>query len=168
MAGTKEFTELDGTSNTGKPTRFSLNRAVENLHGKTSERSSCNIYKADDGSGPQILDISFAATSTYPKRNRGEESRAGNQVFYPMGLYAASGTNGASLFFHCPTKGSVDDYIGDTNYVKAEMFAPEGRLRGNTIDRDRMTVLNAASQKLVAKLGCEGTAKLPGKVPDPV
>ncbi|MEU8958347.1 hypothetical protein AB0C93_29080 [Streptomyces sp. NPDC048518] len=167
MTGTTEFTELDGTDEAGQPNKFSLSRAAKNLHAIVSKRSSCSIYKADDESGRPVVDINFAATVSHPKTSKDGKDRVRNRVTYRMGQYATAGADGASLFFHCPTKGDADDYVGDAEYVKAAMYAPVAGLKGNHIDDDRMTVLTAVSRKLVAKLGCENTADLPAKIPDP-
>lgn len=84
-----------------------------------------------------------------------------------MGLYAQVGRAGADLFFRCSTKAaSKDAYIGDTKYVKAELFSTASQLHGDSVDKDRMVILNAVSRKVAQEAGCATEANLPVRVPE--
>ncbi len=84
-----------------------------------------------------------------------------------MGLYAQVGRDGADLFFQCPTRaGSKDAYIGDTKYVKAELYSAAAQLRGDSIGKDRMVILNSVSRKVAQEAGCASEADLPTAVPE--
>ncbi|POX63715.1 hypothetical protein C3492_08145 [Streptomyces sp. Ru62] len=78
------------------------------------------------------------------------------------------GRDGADLFFQCPTiAASKDAYIGDTKYVKAELSASKAQLRGDSIDKDRMVILNSVSREVAREAGCAAQAGLPTAVPNP-
>lgn len=167
MADTKKFTELTGTNDAGEPNKFSLSRAIKHLHGTTSERSSCSIYKADDQSGHPLLDVDFSAAARHPKPKESHDGSENDRVVYPIGLYAITGSNGATLFFRCPTKGSAEEFVGDTQYVKAAMFAPNKQLRGNSVSKDQMAILVSLSRQFATRLGCGDVANLPSELPNP-
>jgi hypothetical protein len=70
------------------------------------------------------------------------------------------------LFFRCATKATTDDAsVGDTNYVKAEMSAVANNMRGNSVNKDRMAVLNSMARAVAQAAGCAATAALPAQVP---
>lgn len=85
-----------------------------------------------------------------------------------MGLYAQVGRDGADLFFQCPTRAASEDaYIGDTKYVKAELYSTRAQLHGDSLDKDRMVILNSVSRAVAREAGCAAQAGLPTAVPNP-
>ncbi|MFI7006762.1 hypothetical protein [Streptomyces sp. NPDC050145] len=166
IAGTDRFDELTGTNDAGEPNTFSLRRAVEHLHDKSTARSSCSIYKTGDGSGTPLLEVEFLASVGHPKPS-GDNSDH-DKVEYRLGVYAATGPNGANLYFKCPSKAEgKSSFIGDTQYVKAQMYSAAGKIHGDDSSRDRMTILNSIARKVADRVGCASTAALPEKLPSP-
>ncbi|MFE8946508.1 hypothetical protein [Streptomyces sp. NPDC007856] len=164
LGGTSRFDEGSGTNEAGEPRKFSLKTAVEHLHDEYRKRSACWVYKAGDDSGEPLLEIRFSASSSYPSATQQESG--GHQTRYALGVYAHAGPNGADLFFRCTTKApSEEAYVGDTRYVKAELYSTAAKMRGNSIDKDRMVVLNSMSRKLTQEAGCSSEAGLPAVVP---
>ncbi|MFF7098037.1 hypothetical protein ACFY9A_37485 [Streptomyces rubradiris] len=163
LAGTDRFDESAGAGEIGAAAAFSLTKAAQHLHDTYRQRSACWVYKTGDDSGEPLLEIRFSASQGYPSGTR-EESDT-DEVTYPVGLFAQVGRNGADLFFQCSTKAPAEDaYIGDTKYVKAELFSPSGQMRGDSIDHDRMVILNSISRKLAQAAGCASEADLPATV----
>ncbi|MFF9004013.1 hypothetical protein [Streptomyces achromogenes] len=164
LAGTERFDESAGAGESSEAATFSLRKAVEHLHDAYRRRSACWVYKSGDTSGEPLLEIRFTASEGYPS---GTRKKSGNdKVTYPVGRFAQVGSNGADLFFRCSTKAPTEDAnIGDTNYVKAELFSPAGQMRGDSIDHDRMVILNSVSRKLAQTAGCASEADLPAVVP---
>lgn len=164
IGGADEFNELTGTTDAGEPNKFSLERAAAHLHDQTEQRSRCTVYKADDKSGQPLIQVDFKASKQYPNRSDVEKDDARGITFYPLGAYASTkDDNSASLYFRCQTRNPK----GETQYVNAGMFSPGNQLQGKSKSMDRMTILNSISRRLAAKLGCEGEAQLPAKVPGP-
>ncbi|MFH9403408.1 hypothetical protein ACH4JS_27200 [Streptomyces sp. NPDC017638] len=164
LAGTDRFDEATGAGKAGEPAAFSLKKAVEHLHDAYRERSACWVYKTGDDSGEPLLEIRFSASPGYPSGTRKDSGT--EKVTYPVGRFAQVGPNGADLFFQCSTEAPAGDaYIGDTKYVKAELFSPRGHMRGDSIDRDRMVILNSISRRVAQTAGCASEADLPGAVP---
>ncbi|MET9017979.1 hypothetical protein ACWCPX_05450 [Streptomyces olivaceoviridis] len=166
LAGTDQFDESTGAaSEAGQPRTFSIQNAVKHLHDEYRQRTACWVYKTGDESGKPLLEIRFSASQSYPKAS-GKESND-SKVRYPVGLYAKVGRDGADLFFQCATgAGSKGAYIGDTKYVKAELYSTGSQLRGNSVDKDRMVILNSISRKVAEEAGCASEADLPTAVPD--
>ncbi|QJS09655.1 hypothetical protein HKX69_09065 [Streptomyces argyrophyllae] len=165
LAGTDRFDESTGADETGQPRSFSVQDAVRHLHDEYRQRPACWVYKAGDESGKPLLEIRFSASQSYPAPSDKEVN--GSKVRYPVGLYAQVGRDGADLFFQCPTRaGSKDAYIGDTKYVKAELYSTRSQLRGDSIDKDRMVILNSVSREVAQEAGCASEADLPTGVPD--
>ncbi|MET8803938.1 hypothetical protein [Streptomyces sp. NPDC004546] len=163
LAGTSRFDEGTGANEAGEPRKFSLRNAVEHLHDEYRKRSACWVYKAGDDSGEPLLEIRFSASNSHPSATQKESS--GHQTTYPLGVYANAGPDGADLFFRCATKApSKDSYIGDTKYVKAELYSAATKMRGDSIDKDRMVILNSISRKLTQEAGCSSEADLPTEV----
>lgn len=84
---------------------------------------------------------------------------------FAVGTYAATGTNGADLYFACVTSGTANSFIGNTQYVKGEMTSSSSPLRSDTDARDHMVILNSIARAVAAKAGCASKARLPAKVP---
>ncbi|MFF4042158.1 hypothetical protein [Streptomyces sp. NPDC001816] len=165
LSGTDRFDELTGTNEAGEPNAFSLNRAVKHLHDEYLKRSACWVYKSGDESGTPLLEIRFLASSNHPSSS--EKQPGSDRVRYPLGVYALAGPYGADLFFRCPTKPTTDDAaIGSTNYVKAEMTAPADHMRGGSVNKDRMMILNSMARAVAEAAGCPSTAALPKQVPE--
>ncbi|WP_153545074.1 hypothetical protein [Streptomyces sp. RB17] len=164
LTGTSRFDEGTGANEEGEPRKFSLRNAVEHLHDEYRKRSACWVYKTDDNSGEPLLEIRFSASSSYPSATQKESSS--DRSRYPLGVYAQAGPDGADLFFQCTTKASSKNaYIGDTKYVKAELYSTAARLlRGDSSNKDRMTILNSISRKLAQEAGCASEADLPAVV----
>ncbi|MYW47991.1 hypothetical protein [Streptomyces sp. SID161] len=142
-----------------------MQKAVQHLHDDYRKRGACWVYKAGDDNGQPLLEIRFSGSQSHPSAS---DKAGGGKVRYALGLYAQVGSAGADLFFLCPTRAtSSDTYVGDTKYVKAEFFADATRLRGNSVDKDRMVILNAISRKVAQEAGCAAEAHLPATVPDP-
>ncbi|MEV5309986.1 hypothetical protein [Streptomyces sp. NPDC052610] len=164
MSGANRFEELTGTNQAGEPNEFSVNKSVKHLHSKYLKQSICSVYKVGDEK--PLLRVRFSASKYYPS---GKEDPSGREVHYPLGVFAQVGINGADLFFRCPTKAPVKDaYIGDTDYVKAEMYTATNRLRGNDKAGDIMVVLNSMARAVAEAAGCASQAGLPTRVPDAV
>ncbi|SEE59241.1 hypothetical protein SAMN05216489_07295 [Streptomyces sp. 3213] len=164
LAGSDRFDELTGTNEAGEPNSFSLARAVKHLHDEYTKRSACRLYKSGDNSGQSLLEVRFSASSNHPSVST--EASSSDRVSYPLGVYALAGSNGADLFFRCPTKATTDNAsVGDTNYVKAEMSAIAVTMRGNSVNKDRMVVLNSMARAIAEAAGCASTAALPTRVP---
>jgi hypothetical protein len=163
LAGTDRFDESAGAGKTGEAAAFSLPKAVEALHDAYRRRSACWVYKTGDDTGEPLLEIRFSASQGYPSGAHKESGT--DKVTYPVGRFAQVGPNGADLFFQCSTKAPTEGaYIGDTKYVKAELFSPPGQMRGDTKDHDRMVILNSISRKLAQTAGCAAEADLPAVV----
>lgn len=142
-----------------------MQNAVRHLHDEYRQRAACWVYKTGDESGKPLLEIRFTASQSYPAAS--DKEAGSSKTRYPVGLYAQVGRDGADLFFRCPTRaGSKDAYIGDTKYVKAELSSTGAQLRGNSIDKDRMVILNSVSRKVAQEAGCASEADLPAAVPD--
>ncbi|CAM5251410.1 MULTISPECIES: hypothetical protein [Streptomyces] len=166
LAGTDQFDESTGAGEAGQPHTFSVRSAVRHLHDEYRERTACWVYKTGDDSGKPLLEMRFSASQSYPSPSGKDAS--GSQVRYPVGLYAQVGRDGADLFFQCPTRAaSKDAYIGDTNYVKAELYSSRDQLRGDSVDKDRMVILNSVSREVAQEAGCAAQAGLPTAVPNP-
>jgi len=164
LGGSDRFDELTGTNEAGEPNTFSLTRAVEHLHDEYVKRSACRLYKSGDNSGQPLLEVRFSASSNHPSASAAESSS--DRVSYPLGVYALAGSDGADLFFRCPTKATTSDAsVGDTNYIKAEMSAIANNLHGNSVNKDRMVVLNSMARAVAKAAGCASTAALPAQVP---
>ncbi|MEV5388386.1 hypothetical protein [Streptomyces sp. NPDC052721] len=124
------------------------------------------MYKTGDDSGKPLLEIRFSASQSYPAPS-GKDAN-GSKVRYPLGLYAQVGRDGADLFFQCPTRAvSKDAYIGHTKYVKAELYSSNAQLHGDSVDKDRMVILNSVSREVAREAGCASEADLPAAVPNP-
>ncbi|MEW2286332.1 hypothetical protein [Streptomyces sp. NPDC047841] len=165
LAGTDQFDESTGADGAGQPRTFSVQNAVRHLHDEYRQRAACWVYRAGDESGKPLLEIRFSASQSYPAPPDREVS--GSKVRYPVGLYAQVGRDGADLFFRCPTRAeSKDAYIGDTKYVKAELYSTRAQLRGDSVDKDRMVILNSVSREVAQEAGCASEADLPTAVPD--
>ncbi|WP_330461135.1 hypothetical protein OIB37_32275 [Streptomyces sp. NBC_00820] len=163
LSGVDRFDELTGTNEAGESNTFSLSGAVGHLHDEYLERSACRVYKSGDGSGEPLLEVRFSASVNHPP----SPEAGGDRVSYLLGVYALAGPTGADLFFRCPTKPTRDGaVVGDTDYVKAEMAAPAGRMRGDSVDRDRMVILNSMARSVAEAAGCASTAALPAQVPE--
>lgn len=164
LAGTDQFDESTGTNEAGHPTAFSLKNAVKNLHAEYRKRSACWVYKTGDDSGEPLLEIRFLASRSYPSDSEKESS--GGKVRYPLGVYAQVGPSGADLFFQCTTKAPTEDaYVGDTKYVKAELFSVANKMRGDNVNKDRIVILNSISRRVTQEAGCASEAGLPAEVP---
>jgi len=164
LAGSDRFDELTGTNEAGEPNTFSLARSVKHLHDEYTKRSACRLYKSGDNSGQPLLEVRFSASSNHPSVSTKASSNA--RVSYPLGVYALVGSSGADLFFRCPTKATTDNAsVGDTNYVKAEMSAIADNMRGNSVNKDRMVVLNSMAKAIAEAAGCASTAALSTQVP---
>ncbi|XUL91503.1 hypothetical protein ACQ86D_36915 [Streptomyces galilaeus] len=165
LGGSRRFDELTGTNEAGEPNTFSLTRAVKHLHDEYNKRSACRLYKSGDDSGQPLLEVRFSASSNHPSASAAESSS--DRVSYPLGVYALAGSNGADLFFRCPTKATTSDAsVGDTNYVKAEMSAISNNLHGSSVNKDRMVVLNSMARAVAKAADCASTAALPAQVPE--
>ncbi|MET7434850.1 MULTISPECIES: hypothetical protein [Streptomyces] len=124
------------------------------------------MYKTGDESGKPLLEIRFSASQSYPAPS--EKDADGSKVRYHVGLYAQVGRDGADLFFQCPTRAaSKDAYIGDTKYVKAELYSDNAQLHGDSAVNDRMMILNSVSREVAREAGCASKAGLPTAVPNP-
>jgi hypothetical protein len=164
MSGTNRFEELTGTNQAGEPDEFSVNRSVKHLHDEYLKQSECSVYKAGDGSGKPLFEVRFSASERYPS---GKGNSSDRKIRYPLGVFAQVRLNGADLFFRCPTKAPVkDSHIGDTEYVKAEMYTAVNGLRGNDRATDIMVVLNSMARAVAEAAGCASQAGLPSRVPD--
>ncbi|MFG2922518.1 hypothetical protein ACGFYA_13485 [Streptomyces sp. NPDC048305] len=160
LGGTERFSELQGTDKSVALRPFSLELAAKTLRAKPTEKNTCVIYKAD-GSDFPLLDISFSAWHSHPDLAQENKESDSGELFFPVGLFAAaSGDQGTSLYFKCPTEGSG----GKKPYVKADMYSARGQV--NPDGKGRMTILNAVSRAVAEELGCAAQAKLPTKVPD--
>ncbi|GAA2770333.1 hypothetical protein GCM10010521_54130 [Streptomyces rameus] len=165
LAGTERFDESTGTGEAGESRTFSARNAVKHMHDEYRKRSACWVYRTGDDSGQPLLEIRFSASQSYPSTSG--KAAGGDKVSYSLGLYARVGRAGADLFFRCPTKAaSKDAYIGDTKYVKAELFSTASQLLGDSVDKDRMVILNAVSRKVAQEAGCAAEASLPARVPE--
>ncbi|WP_329363675.1 hypothetical protein [Streptomyces sp. NBC_01483] len=162
LSGTKQFTELTGTNESGEPNKFSVARAVKHLHDETTRRSRCNIYKASGDNDFPVLQIQFYAAKQHPQPLK-EATR--NLVPFAVGTYAATGTNGADLYFACTTGGTANSFIGNAQYVKGEMTSSFSALRSTSDAREHMVILNSVARAVAAKAGCAAEARLPAKVP---
>lgn len=166
MSGTNRFEELTGTNQAGEPDEFSVSRSVKHLHDEYLKQSECSVYRAGDGSVNPLFEVRFSASRYYPS---GKADSSDRKVRYPLGVFAQVGLNGAGLFFRCSTKASTNDaYIGDTDYVKAEMYTSTNRLRGDDKARDIMVILNSMARAVAEAAGCASQAGLPTRVPDAV
>ncbi|MCX5082037.1 MULTISPECIES: hypothetical protein [unclassified Streptomyces] len=164
MGEIKEFTELPGTNDAGKPNKFSLKQAADTLHDDMTQRNQCVVFKAGDTTSHPLITVDFSAVKFYPKKTRGGSEDSGAS-HYRMGVYAAArGTAGASLYFKCPTK-NPDAPGQSTPYVEAELIGTPDQLSAKSTGRDRMTVLNAVSRAMAKQLGCASQASLPSRVP---
>lgn len=164
LAGTDQFDESTGTNEAGVPTAFSLRNAIKNLHDEYRKRSACWVYKTGDDSGEPLLEVRFSASRSYPSESENESS--GGKVRYSLGVYTRVGPNGADLFFQCTTKAPTEDaYVGDTKYVKAELFSVADKMRGDNVNKDRIVILNSISRRLTQEAGCASEADLPAEVP---
>ncbi|MBV7698093.1 hypothetical protein [Streptomyces sp. TRM70350] len=159
ISGTKRFSELSGKNEASEPKEFSTTRAVKHLHDEPTQRSKCSIYKTSGENDFPIIEIQFLAAKQHPEPL---EEATNNLVPFPLGSYAAVGKNGADLYFECTTSGTEESFIGDTPYVKAEMFSPSF---GSRDPRDRMVILNSISRAVASKAGCASQADLPVEVP---
>ncbi|GHJ36391.1 hypothetical protein [Streptomyces sp. TS71-3] len=158
------FKELTGETDAGRPNTFSLSRAAAHLHDKTELRSRCTLYLRGDTSGAPLIQLDFKAADSHPTRAAVEKAEPGRELtFYRLGAYAAtSGDDSTTLYFACPTKGTE----GTTSYVDASAFSSGNQLKGHSISKDRMTILNSVARHLAEKLGCADEARLPKTVPD--
>ncbi|MGW6600323.1 hypothetical protein [Streptomyces sp. NPDC055036] len=164
IGGTEKFTELTGTTDSGEPNEFSLDRAAANLHEQESSRSRCTVYKAGDETGKPLIQLDFKASESYPKRSDYQQEDLRDRTFYSLGLYADTKEGySTSLYFHCETKGAE----GTTPYINAGIFSVADQLEGDSTSKDRMTILNSVSRRLAAELGCSDEAGLASKVPAP-
>ncbi|MFF8732805.1 hypothetical protein ACF073_41025 [Streptomyces sp. NPDC015171] len=164
LAGTDTFDESGGSNAAAESPTFSLENAVRQLHDSYEKRSACWVYKSGDDSGEPLLEIRFLASRTHPSSPKKQSGSTSST--YPLGLYARVGPNGADLFFRCPTEApSRDAFIGDTKYVKGELFSPAGKMRGDNVDKDRMEILNSVSRKVAQTADCVSEAGLPADVP---
>ncbi|MFC9946141.1 hypothetical protein [Streptomyces pratensis] len=160
LGGTQRFNEFQGTDKSVALSPFSLELAAKTLRAKPTEKNTCVIYKAD-GSDFPLLDISFSAWHSHPDLAEENKASDSNEMFFPVGLFAsASGDQGTSLYFACPTEGPG----GKKPYVKADMYSARGQV--NPDGKGRMTILNAVSRAVAEELGCAAEAKLPAEVPD--
>ncbi|MFH8775230.1 hypothetical protein [Streptomyces sp. NPDC017958] len=165
LSGTDRFDELSGTNEAGEPNAFSLSRAVKHLHDEYLKQSACRVYKSGDESGTLFLEVRFSASSNHPASS--EKQSGGDRVRYPLGVFAQAGLYGADLFFRCETKPTSENAaIGSTNYVKAEMTAAANRMRGDSVNKDRMVVLNSMARAVAEDAGCTSSAALPTQVPE--
>ncbi|WP_159038240.1 hypothetical protein [Streptomyces sp. WM6386] len=165
LSGTKQFDELTGTNEAGESNTFSVDRAIKHLHDSYSQRGTCWVYKTGDDSGRPLLEVRFSATRSHPSSSEEEESST-DTVEYPVGVFARTSRYGADLFFRCPTKATTDDaHVGDTDYVKAEMYSATGKMTGGSVSKDRMTVLNSMARAVADAGGCASAAALPMQIP---
>ncbi|MFI7502944.1 hypothetical protein ACIBVL_31610 [Streptomyces sp. NPDC049687] len=165
LSGAERFEELTGTNDAGEPNTFSVSRAVKHLHDNYSAQGTCWVYKTDDDSGRSFLEIRFSAAKSHPSSSAGESGD--DTVLYPMGVYARVSGNGADLYFDCPTKATTDDaFTGDTEFVKAEMYAVAAKIQGKDVNKDRITILNSMARAVAEAAGCASTAALPTRVPE--
>ncbi|MER6344196.1 hypothetical protein ACWC10_07315 [Streptomyces sp. NPDC001595] len=162
LSGAEAFTELTGTNAAGEPNTFSVTRSVAHLHDETTERSSCAIYEATEGSDQPLLEIDFLAVREHPQPFTEFD---GELAPFPVGAYAATGRYGADLYFTCPTTGSGDSLIGDTRFVRGQMYSALHPLRDEATARDHMVILNSVARKVADAAGCAAQARLPAKVP---
>ncbi|HEY8997006.1 MAG TPA: hypothetical protein VIM60_03865, partial [Edaphobacter sp.] len=148
LSDANSFEELTGENNAGEPRKFSLARAAKHLHDEYGARSRCDIYKTGKGNDFPVLSIDFMASkhSLKPSKERRPES-----VLFNVGSYADVTKNGAYLYFNCATKGSVGSFVGDTPYVKGEMFSTSFAARD---PRDRMVILNSLARAVAEEVGC--------------
>lgn len=154
----RHFTELTGVNGAGESNSFSVSRAVRHLHDDATSRSKCSIYSTKSGDDFPLLQIEFYAAEQHPNPT----SKASNRlVTFPVGVYAATGTNGADLFFGCTTKTGT----GATHFIKGEMFSPSSALESYRSARDHMVVLNSVARRIADEAGCSSEANLPRKVP---
>ncbi|MCX4587797.1 hypothetical protein [Streptomyces sp. NBC_01481] len=164
IGGKGEFSELTGTTDTGEPNKFSIERASAHLHDEVDQRSRCTVYKADDKSGHPLIQVDFKASNDHPNRSEVEKGDSRGITFYPVGVYASTKQGySTSLSFRCQTKNAK----GKNQFINAGMFSSADQLEGKSTSMDRMTILNSVSRRLAAKLGCQGEAQLPAKVPAP-
>ncbi|MFB8270208.1 hypothetical protein ACFC96_26885 [Streptomyces sp. NPDC055955] len=164
MGEIKEFTELPGTNDSGKPNKFSLKQSAETLHNDMTQRNQCVVFKTGDTTSHPLITVDFSAAKFYPKTTKsgGGDPKASH---YRMGVYAvARGTAGASLYFKCPTK-NPDAPGQSTPYVEAELTGTPDQISAKSTGRDSMTVLNAVSRAMAKQLGCASQASLPSRVP---
>ncbi|CAL9464687.1 hypothetical protein SUDANB105_02698 [Streptomyces sp. enrichment culture] len=165
LAGQGGVEESTGVNREGRPNKFSVSRSVEHLHDEYVQQSVCRVYRVGDNSGKPLLEVRFTASEYYLSGE--EDSGSDRKIRYPLGLFARTSVNGAKLFFRCPTKApSKDAFIGDTEYVKGELWAATIPLRGSDDARDAMTVLNSMSRAVAETAGCAEQADLPSRVPD--
>ncbi|MYQ45508.1 hypothetical protein GTW40_10620 [Streptomyces sp. SID4985] len=154
LAGTDRFDESAGGN---VPNLFSVRYTVQHLHDEYDQQGVCLIYTSGDGSDHPLLDIQFSADDTYPK-SAGAESGSGRQS---LGVYTRTGRDGVDVYFRCATKApSSQSHIGDTKYVKAEMYSPAGRLRGEDPNADRIAILGSISRAVAREAGCASEAGL--------
>ncbi|MES9524975.1 hypothetical protein [Streptomyces capoamus] len=166
LAGRDRFDAPTEIGDTGQAGSFSVRNAVRHLHDDYRQRAACWVYKTGDEGGKPLLEIRFSASSSHPVAS--DKETDDSKVRYPVGVYAQVGRDGADLWFQCPTKAvSKDAYVGDTKYVKAELSSSRAGLRGDSIDKDRMAILNSVSRKVAQEAGCASQAHLPAMVPDP-
>jgi hypothetical protein len=164
LAGAERFEEATGVNQAGRSNKFSVSRSVKHLHDEYRNQSECSIYQIGDDK--PLFQVRFSASASYPSGNGDSGER---KTRYPIGVFAQVGSNGADLFFHCPTDAPAKDaYIGDTDYVKAEMYRDTYRLRGDTEARDVMVILNSMARAVAEAAGCASQAGLPTRVPDAV
>ncbi|WP_190019298.1 hypothetical protein [Streptomyces lucensis] len=164
LAGTDRFDEATGTNEAGESRAFSLRNAVRHLHDEYGKRSACWVYRTGDNSGYPLMEIRFSASQSYPS-NSAKRSEGG-EVSYPLGVFAQVGRTGAELFFKCSSEASsATSYIGDVKYVKGEMYSNAAGLRGDSVDEDRMVILNSVSRAVAEQAGCAPEADLPTAVP---
>ncbi|MHC5903377.1 hypothetical protein ACVNF4_05610 [Streptomyces sp. S6] len=161
LSDVKEFEELTGKNDAGEPSKFSLVRATKHLHDRYEARSRCDIYKTGKGNDFPFVSIDFMASEHSLKPSK--EGRP-KSVLFNVGSYAAVTENGALLYFNCATKGSAGSFVGDTPYVKGDMYSTSSAARD---PRDRMVILNSLARAVAEKLGCTAEADLPAKVPTP-
>ncbi|MFJ6540991.1 hypothetical protein [Streptomyces sp. NPDC091385] len=154
LAGTDRFDESAGGNGSDL---FSVRYAVRHLHDEYERQGVCLIYTSGDGSDHPLLDIQFSADESYAKAADGD-SGSGRQS---LGVYTRTGRDGVDVFFRCATKApSGQSPVGDTKYVKAEMYSPAGRLRGEHQDADRLAILGSMSRAVAREAGCASGAGL--------
>ncbi|MZD05399.1 hypothetical protein GTW43_09940 [Streptomyces sp. SID5785] len=113
------------------------------------------------------MDIEFQAAESHPTAR--DENTRNDQVNYPIGAYAAVSTNGANLFFQCPTEAKKGDSLqSDTKYVKAALYSASAKLRSDGSADELMTILNSIARHVAAEAECTAVADLPEKLPKPI
>ncbi|WP_406453824.1 hypothetical protein OH768_14900 [Streptomyces sp. NBC_01622] len=165
IGDTTKFTELPGSNESGKPSKFSLKNAASTVHKDQTQRNQCVVFKAGDKSGHPLIDIDFSASKYIPKTETSESGGDSEKTFYSIGSYAQTdGSSSALLYFKCPTQ-DPSKASSTTPYIRASLTSAPGQISTKATGRDLMTVLNSLSGAMAKQLDCASQAALRSELP---